>query len=144
MAKIVYNACYGGFGLSIEGMNAYATAKGFKLFHYIQTKYKHSSGSDEYVRYTGKEGKSCIYSLKSDLGDLFNEFPENAEWFSAREIPRNDADLARIVEKLGEAASGMYAALKIAHVADGTPYRIDEYDGNESVETPGSYDWQLA
>ncbi|WP_443698955.1 hypothetical protein [Pseudomonas sp.] len=37
-----------------------------------------------------------------------------------------------MVEQLGEAASGRYAELKIAE-SDSNMYRIDEYDGNESV-----------
>ena len=40
--------------------------------------------------------------------------------------------LVQVVEQLGEAASGRYAELKIAE-SDSNMYRIDEYDGNESV-----------
>ena len=53
--------------------------------------------------------------------------------------PRHDPMLVACVEALGEEASGQSAELVIAEV-DGK-YRIDEYDGYESVETPGSYEW---
>ncbi len=55
-------------------------------------------------------------------------------------IPRHDLRLVAMVEKLGAAADGRNANLKIANI-DGNKYMIDEYDGNESVVTPDSQDW---
>jgi hypothetical protein len=45
---------------------------------------------------------------------------------------------------MGEKANGAHASLRIAEIPAGSKYRIDEYDGAESVETPDSYDWQTA
>lgn len=56
-------------------------------------------------------------------------------------VVRHDPVLVRVVEELGERASGPYATLQIVELPDGTEYRIDEYDGSESVETRDSYVW---
>lgn len=72
--------------------------------------------------------------------------PHETEWekafgfsYSASGMARHDPRLVSVVEALGDRANGRYAKLRIAEV-DG-PYRIDEYDGSESVETPDSYEW---
>lgn len=53
---------------------------------------------------------------------------------------RYDKDLITVVEALGKRASGRYANLCIAEI-EGDKYRIEEYDGFESIVTPGSYSW---
>jgi hypothetical protein len=52
---------------------------------------------------------------------------------------RHDPILVQVVEELGDKASGDCANLAIEEVYG--PYRITEYDGFESVETPTSCDW---
>ena len=64
--------------------------------------------------------------------------------FNERDIPRHDPALVEVVEELGKEANGMCADLAIAEIPKGTKYRIDEYDGNESVMTIDDYDWQTA
>ena len=54
--------------------------------------------------------------------------------------PRHDADLVAVVEALGNAASGRYSELRIAEVS-GDLYRINEYDGYESVQEPDDSCW---
>lgn len=58
------------------------------------------------------------------------------------DIERHDPVLVAVVERLGRAASGRCADLKIAEIESNT-YRIDEYDGNESVETPSDIEWTV-
>lgn len=60
------------------------------------------------------------------------------------DIPRADPMLVQVVEELGDEANGDYAELRIKDVPPGTLYRIDEYDGNESVMTQSEYDWSVA
>jgi hypothetical protein len=38
----------------------------------------------------------------------------------------------------------MSAALRIAELPAGTLYRIDEYDGSETVMTQDDYNWSVA
>jgi hypothetical protein len=95
MTKIVYNACYGGFGLSEAAILRYAEITG-------------------------------------------------AKGFSVYDIERTDPALVQVVEEMGEAANGMSAALRIAELPAGTLYRIDEYDGSETVMTQDDYNWSVA
>jgi len=63
---------------------------------------------------------------------------------SGRRIDRADERLVNVIEELGKAANGKYANLAIAYVPKGTQYRIDEYDGMESVLTIADYEWKTA
>jgi hypothetical protein len=60
------------------------------------------------------------------------------------DISRTDPRLIQVVEELGREASGSCGLLKIAEVPSGATYRIDEYDGFESVMTVDDYDWEVA
>ena len=98
MTKIVYNGCYGGFGLSDEAE----------------------------IRYR-------------ELTDNINN-----EDFDVYDIDRADPILVQVVEELGKKANGNHADLFIAQLPAGTKYRIDEYDGIETVMTIDSYEWKVA
>ena len=113
MRKVVYNACYGGFSLSREAV-------------LLARKYSKNP------KWGGATIKGDIY----DSGQVCN----SDYGYIDDLIARHDPILVKVVEELGvEKAGGSLSNLKIAEV-DG-PYRIDEYDGFESVETPNSYDW---
>lgn len=114
MTKIVYNACYGGFSLSAAAIRMYLDLKGFKY----------------------KE-KPTKYS--------FTEFEvEGWDNFYDRRIERDDPILVEVVEKLGDKASGSCAKLRVEDIPKGTLYRIDEYDGYESIETKDDIEWKVA
>ena len=117
MTKIVYNACFGGFGLSVEAMQRYAEIKGWKYRGDIIGSWKIPHVIDE----NGKEYSS--YEL---------------------ELNRVDPVLVQVVEELGQSASGQFADLRIAELEPGTKYRISEYDGQEIVMTIDDYDWSVA
>lgn len=110
--KVVYNACYGGFCLSREGV-----LLGRKL-----------SGDDKWFgsNIAGDVDPSGQV-IKCDYGHI------------PCDMERHDEVLVKVVEELGEKASTYLSKLKVAEVVG--PYRIDEYDGFESVETPTSYAW---
>jgi hypothetical protein len=113
MTKVVYNTCYGGFGLSDKAVQRYSDLTGLGLtFHKI------------YV--TGHW-----------------EFP-NGDWWDEKDLSRSDPILIQVVEELGEEANGNYAKLAFREVEAGTKYRIDEYDGMESVMTIDDYEWSIA
>ena len=94
MTKIVYSACYGGFGLSKQAF----------------ARYKELGGT-------------CDYD---------------------RAIPRDDPLLVQVVETLGAGADTAFSNLRIRDLPEGTKYRIDEYDGFESVMTSEEYDWEIS
>jgi hypothetical protein len=55
-------------------------------------------------------------------------------------LARHDARLVSVVEALGTEASDSYSRLKVETIY--VPmYRIDEYDGRETVQTPSDIDW---
>ena len=111
MTKVVYNACYGGFGLSNE-----AKDRMVELGYEMEVNVNYDPRPE--VECYNRTQKYKIYD-----GD----------------ISRHNPILVQVVEELGDKANGMYANLVIEEVSGS--YRIDEYDGFESVETPDSYDW---
>lgn len=115
MAKIVINTCYGGFSLSRE-----AVLLGREL-----------SGNPEW----------CPHSLKED------KYPDGSSLsmdFGRWRGSRSDPTLVQIVEQIGEKANGAYANLAVVSVPDGTRYCIQEYDGNERIETEDEIEWLVA
>jgi hypothetical protein len=114
MAKIVYNVCYGGFSLSDEAVEMYLKLQGLN-YTKVQTRFGY-----------------YLFQVEGD--------PD----FYSRDIKRHDPILVKVVELLGDKANGACAKLALEEVADGTPYRISEYDGMESVETLGDIDWEIA
>lgn len=117
MAKVVYNACHGGFGLSAAAIK----------------RAREISGNP---RWGGGVLK----------GELYDDGSGPARFDSCRadDMPRHDPVLVQIVEELGDAANGAHAALRIEEVQSGERYRIDEYDGAESVMKIDDYQWTVA
>jgi hypothetical protein len=138
MTKIVYNACYGGFRLSDEAIRRYAEIKGIALYtneQFGMTSY-YLCPHDEWER---------IYTEESVAPVSPDRYARsNALCFNHHDVDRADPILAQVVEELGKKANGDYAELYIAEVPAGTKYRIDEYDGLESVMTIDDYDWKVA
>ncbi len=100
MGKVVYNACYGGFGLSRAATERLA-----------------AMGVEDAVKRLAEP----------DNGSVF--------WYSARDIPRHDPRLVRVVEEMGAAANGQCADLRIADIGNGAhAYKIEEHDGQERVK----------
>jgi hypothetical protein len=108
MAYIVINTCYGGFGLSLEAQKLYLEKKG------IVPKFFEGSASWE-KHYYKKTPYDFYYS----------------------QINRHDKHLAEVVLELGHKANGDCAKLEVVEVEPGTLYKINEYDGRESIE----YEW---
>ena len=54
--------------------------------------------------------------------------------------PRHHPLFIKCIEELGEEASGMWAELKV-ETFEGNLYRINDYDGYESIETPNDIYW---
>ena len=59
----------------------------------------------------------------------------NFGYHTDEDIKRHDPDLVRCVEALGHEADGACAQLEVREL-NGNRYRIDEYDGLESVYEP--------
>ena len=116
MAKIAYNACYGRFSLSREA---------------ILLARKLSKNP--------KWGGPCINGDEYESGRKVESDHGHID-----DVPRHDPHLIAAIEKLGARANGSCARIAIEEIQSGTPYRIDEYDGMESVATCDSYEWTTA
>ena len=55
--------------------------------------------------------------------------PKSWNW----DAHRDDPELVRVVELLGEKASSLLAYLEVVEIPDGIEWKIDEYDGWEHV-----------
>lgn len=120
MTKIVYSACYGGFGLSHDCIMRIAELKGLTLYH------KPGPFGGDYFTSPDMIKSSRISTSRFDKD-------------------RSDPDLIQAIEELGEkAASGKFAKLVIEDLPSGTRYRITEYDGYESIETDDDIEWSVA
>jgi hypothetical protein len=115
MTKIVYNGSYGGFGLSEKAVQRYSDLAGLGL--------------------TYKKHEDSPWS---------NWYTPDGECWREYDLDRADPLLVQVVEELGEEANGLYARLDIMDLPKGTLYRIDEYDGMETVMTQDDYDWSVA
>jgi hypothetical protein len=62
-------------------------------------------------------------------------------WY--RDLPRHDKLLVECVETFGEKVNGSFSSICIKEI-DQPQYKIDEYDGWETVVTPGSIVWRDA
>jgi hypothetical protein len=136
MTKVVYNACYGGFGLSREACKRYWELQGKEVW------IENGDFMDMFTvwlvppeeRLEQKEWRS----MTQDERVAYNKKHSEQTWYYGN-VDRHDPILVQVVEELGDKANGMCAKLAIDEVSG--PYRIDEYDGYESVESPDSYDW---
>ena len=149
MTKVVYNACYGGFGLSKEACQRYWDIKGQQVWIENDTQFKSLGLFTVWLvapedRIPTKGGDD-FYSMNMDERVAYNQAYSKQTWHY-NDVDRHDPVLVQVVEELGDKANGICAKLRIDEV-DGhyridevdDHYRIDEYDGNEKV-TSGSYD----
>jgi hypothetical protein len=108
MMKIVINNCHGGFGLSHQAIMRLAEVSEVTLV---------AVASDNSL-------VPWHYYL--------NEVKDENYW-SEREVKRDNPLLVQVVEELGELANDRFSELKIVEVPDGVDWYIEEYDGLEWV-----------
>ena len=118
MTKIVYNACFGGFGLSPVALKRYAELAD--------------------LSYSEEVYEGAMTKFFASMHD------KDGEYVSERDLPRTDPILIQVVEELGKNANSRFSDLRIIELPAGTKYRIDEYDGSESIMTVNDYEWSVA
>ena len=152
--KVVINTCFGGFGLSPLAEKLYYEKKNpGKTIYFYKQSYDSDFSTANYKRINEKNPRGpFIILLSEDFGPEFTitekdrdqktEFYERFDkaYVYLDDYVRHDPDLIEIVECLGSDANGNCVDLKIIDIGDKL-YRIEEYDGNESLITPGDDIW---
>jgi hypothetical protein len=113
MREVVINTCYGGFGLSGEAIELYLKLKNITTY----------PEKDEWGH--------ILYWLDKKKTKIFYD----------QDLDRHDPILVSVVKQLGDRANGSCADLEVVKVRG--RYRIEEYDGRETIEEEGSYsEWK--
>lgn len=137
MHKVVINRSYGGYGLSPLATYEICKRKGKDCYIYAESE----SDSSEYIKASPTSNYQYWYALNKDFGNTvsFDDIPcEN--YIGIEDLPRHDKDLVAVVEELGDKANGYCADLKVVEI-NSNLYRIKDYDGAESIETPEDINW---
>lgn len=132
--KIVMNSCYGGFSLSPRGERRYLELKGLNSYFYKQSKYNYTDGTMEFVRLDNIDDVPDLffYCTTYDQGETLLDYPKDI--FHSRDLKRSDPILVQVVEELGAESFGKCAKLEIIDIDKGRWFKIDEYDGYESIQ----------
>lgn len=134
MRKIVVNKCYGGFGLSHEGILEYAKRKGIKIYlekkdsTLIPWEYWTVSENERIKEVTNEQW----VSMSIEERHAYNKTHKGQTLYH-RDIPRDDPALVGTVEALGKLANGSYAELSVVEIPDDVEWQIEEYDGREWI-----------
>lgn len=129
--KIILNKCYGGFDASKEAYMLYAKKKGLTLYlyksDYIDRKFIHKKVNDD--------NSIFRHYFTKDMGDnveISNEDYKKYHLYLDNEH-RQDPILIEVVEELRDKASGRFGRLEVVEIPDNCYYKIDEYDGVETI-----------
>ena len=137
--KIAYNRCYGGFSLSHKAIMRYAELKGIKLYAF-----RHKDDSNlrsKMVPISDEEAEEAFLVHYCTTP----EYSDAGYWYKGRmEEDRSDPALIQVIEEMGKEANGSCAELAITEVPARTLWRIDEYDGRESIEISSDVKWNVA
>lgn len=131
MTKIVINNCYGGFGLSETGMQAYAARKGLTLYPEKEVRFTRYWTVPPEQRVAQVRNEQWAKMSKTDRAEHDKMYASQIiddVYFS-----REDPDLVAVVEELGEQVNGPYANLKVVEIPDSVFYVIVNCDGLEHV-----------
>lgn len=74
---------------------------------------------------------NCEYGGFALSQTALDKLPKDEDYYYNN---RSDPLLVRVVEELGEQASGRLSVLEIVEWPDSVPYKLSDYDGIEKVE----------
>lgn len=131
--KVVYNACYGGFGISY-------TAYKWLIEHGLEEQYLNRDSNDQTI-----DSRKYVMIIRDENGKLRDVRDTKIEQHHSdddlnilcnlylNDIPRHHPLLVKCVEELGKNASGSCANLYVETIYSRI-YKINEVDGYESVQ----------
>lgn len=127
--KIILNKCFGGFGLSTEAYKLYAEKIGKEIYEYYQD---YKKGFHYFIK--GSNGL-CKFYFTKDFGEeiKLNDEEYNKYCLNLSDEKRTDKILIEVVEELKERANNGFSDLEIIEIPNNCYYKIDEYDGVETI-----------
>jgi len=132
--KIVVNRCFGGFGLSHEAIMRYAELSGIKLYVVNENEERDYKKLPKYHYIKNdEEPRTFEYAYLTKPLNEDGTYPQDSYW-SYYDIQRDDINLVKVIEEMGDAANGNCAELEVVKIPDGIDWVLDEYDGSETVE----------
>ena len=131
--KVVINTCFGGFGLSRMAVERYLELKGVTVYpekdKYGMDKYwLVAPGTERIMEITTEQWREMTTEER-----MAHNLRCESQVFYDNDLERNDPLLVQVVEELGQAASGQFAALTVVEIPDAVEWVIEEYDGSEHV-----------
>ena len=139
--KIVINKCFGGFGLSDKAYEK-LIEWGVPVRKYVEEErdpetklYKPQPLNDGEVIFD----RELTPLGESNFNDIYWKFKgteartNQRYWDTWTRQSRTHPIIIRLVEELGDKASGWAAELKVVEIPDGTDYEVNEYDGLEHI-----------
>lgn len=131
--KIVINKCFGGFGLS-DAAYAKLIEWGVPVKPHVEQ--KRDEATNRYLPEPANEGEIIFdRSLTPDqsFSDAAHIRSFGRYWETWLSSNRSHPLLVRVVEELGDKASGSLSRLMVTEIPDGVDWEIDEYDGRERI-----------
>lgn len=127
--KIILNKCFGGFDVSRDAYELYAEKKGIEVYEYYQD---HKRGFGYFKK--GNDGL-CKFYFTKDFGEEIKLDNKEYDKYCLNLTSENriDKTLIEVVEELGAKANGIFGALQVVEIPDNSFYKIDEYDGVETI-----------
>ena len=136
MRRVAINVCHGGFGLSALACQEYLKLIGKPCYFFKMTTQR-----DKYevlsLEEASKTAFFTVYFVSDPLREIIIQENGSSNYreltFHEDGLSRDDPNLIKVIETLGEKANGRFSQLKIVEIPDNVEWTIDEYDGAEWV-----------
>ncbi|MFK5893175.1 MAG: hypothetical protein QM504_08150 [Pseudomonadota bacterium] len=131
--KVAYNDEYGGFCLSLEGLDLLARKKGVSITWYERV-YDFDYEYKRVVSFLDIKEKNFL-ALTKDMGEKIGDINNNIV-FSPHideHKDRIDGDLISVIEELGSKAAASFSSLAVIEIPDHCCLKIQDDDGKEVV-----------
>ena len=132
MKKVILNKCFGGFDVSPKAYQLYAIYKGYSCLY----KYQFQNKIVYKLVYLFDECLGCYvtkyFGEEISENDISKEDWEKHILYLGTDN-REDDILIKVVEELGDEASGSFGELIVVQIPDDLDYVIDDYDGIETL-----------